>query len=68
MPHPMGDIKVNLKENKDKRLTGNVILPVGLSGTFEWGGKMIALAQGDNTFNNQLAQNNGQYNRQCKYA
>ncbi len=49
VPHPMGDIKVNFKVIKSKTLTGNVILPDGLSGTFEWGGKMIALAQGENT-------------------
>lgn len=48
MPHPMGVIKVNLKENKSKDLIGSVILPDGLSGSFEWGGTRIALSQGDN--------------------
>jgi hypothetical protein len=44
-PHPLGDIKVNLKKS-GKGLEGMVELPKGLTGKFEFGGKTIVLKEG----------------------
>lgn len=46
MPHAHGMIHVQLQRNGAAGITGVVILPPGLSGTFEWGGKNITLKPG----------------------
>lgn len=43
MPHPSGRIKFDLKRNGTEGLTGEVILPEGLTGTFIWNGKSVLL-------------------------
>ncbi len=47
MPHPMGIIKVSYKLTKN-RLNAVIDLPQGLSGTFVWKGKAMALKSGKN--------------------
>ncbi|MDP2336490.1 MAG: alpha-L-rhamnosidase C-terminal domain-containing protein, partial [Bacteroidota bacterium] len=46
MPHPMGDITVKLKRKGEKGITGEIILPEGLSGRFIWDGKETDLTSG----------------------
>jgi hypothetical protein len=48
MPHPKGNILVDLKKTK-KGMTGKVSLPEELPGTFVWQGKNIPLKPGENT-------------------
>lgn len=43
MPHPSGRIEFDLKRNGKEGLTGEVILPEGLTGTFIWNGKSVLL-------------------------
>lgn len=50
MPHQLGNIKVNLKQNK-KKVSGEIFLPAGLSGKFIWGNKTISLSEGNNKIN-----------------
>lgn len=47
MPHPKGEIKVDL-ERKDGKLTGEVTLPDGIGGELVWSGKHRALKPGRN--------------------
>lgn len=49
MPHPNGEIKVDLKK-EGAQLSALVELPKGLSGVFEWGGRMRSLNPGMNAF------------------
>jgi hypothetical protein len=51
MPHPAGEIAVNLKRKGTTGLTGQVTLPPGLSGTFRWAGREIALKEGTQKIN-----------------
>jgi hypothetical protein len=46
VPHPLGVIVVRLTRTEDGRLRGEVTLPKGLEGVFEWGGKKIVLRSG----------------------
>jgi hypothetical protein len=46
MPHPKGDIKVNLRKTTMGGLSAEIELPEGLSGTFHWKGKELALKSG----------------------
>lgn len=46
IPHPLGDIDVVFDRVGTAGLRGTVTLPQGLSGTFEWRGKHIALRGG----------------------
>jgi len=46
MPHPKGDIVVDLKRADDGGLNGSVQLPAGLTGTFKWNGTTIDLPAG----------------------
>ncbi len=48
MPHRFGEIKVNLKQSKNKKISGDVTLPIGLSGTFVWEGEELNLKSGSN--------------------
>ncbi len=48
MPHPKGKIEVNLQQGVQGRLTGEINLPKGLSGTYRHQGKQIALKGGSN--------------------
>jgi hypothetical protein len=43
MPHPAGMISFNLKRSGSEGISGEVILPEGLTGIFRWNGKSIAL-------------------------
>jgi hypothetical protein len=46
IPHPLGDIDVDFERVGTGGLRGVITLPVGLTGTFEWGGKQIPLRAG----------------------
>ena len=46
MPHPLGDIVVRLERSADQGLRGEVTLPPGLSGVFEWNGRKQPLRPG----------------------
>ncbi|MFL5606477.1 MAG: alpha-L-rhamnosidase C-terminal domain-containing protein, partial [Gemmatimonadaceae bacterium] len=46
IPHPLGDIDVDLDRVGATGVRGVVTLPAGLTGTFEWGGKQIPLHSG----------------------
>ncbi len=48
VPHPLGEIRVNLHAEKD-RLTGEVVLPEGLQGDFIWAGQTLPLHSGVNS-------------------
>ena len=43
MPHPAGIISFDLKRVGTQGISGAIILPEGLTGTFKWNGKSIAL-------------------------
>jgi hypothetical protein len=47
MPHPIGEIDVQLVKRGGK-LTANVELPAGITGEFEWAGAKKPLASGKN--------------------
>lgn len=44
MPHPLGSIKFDLTRTGEKGISGEVILPDGLSGVFVWNGKTLRLS------------------------
>jgi hypothetical protein len=46
MPHPLGDIDVRLERSDEVGLRGEVTLPPGLTGVFEWKGRELALRPG----------------------
>lgn len=46
MPHPDGEISFKLKRNGKVGLNGEVVLPKGIAGSFEWNGKIIKLEPG----------------------
>jgi len=46
LPHPLGDIDVRLERSGDQGLRGEVTLPPGLSGVFEWKGRKLPLRPG----------------------
>jgi hypothetical protein len=48
VPHRLGDIKISLKKDGDKKLIGMVTLPENLSGIFIWRGDTIKLKAGEN--------------------
>ncbi len=48
VPHPGGEVSVQLDIDGD-RLTGEVMLPAGIEGTFEWMGQTKALPAGRST-------------------
>lgn len=47
MPHPNGEIEVDLNRNDDK-ITGLISIPDKTSGTFHWKGNALPLKPGDN--------------------
>lgn len=47
MPHPFGQIKVNLTKKENGIISGTISLPIGLSGRFLWNNKTINLKSGD---------------------
>jgi alpha-L-rhamnosidase len=49
IPHPLGDIEVRLVRSGDHGLQGEVTLPDGLNGTFEWEGASEPLRAGRQT-------------------
>jgi hypothetical protein len=46
MPHPLGDIEVRLERSGELGLSGEVTLPPGLEGVFEWNGRTVPLRAG----------------------
>lgn len=46
VPHPDGTIQVQLERQGEDGLSGRVVLPAGVSGTFVWAGETIALDGG----------------------
>ena len=44
LPHPLGDIDVRLERSGDQGLRGEVTLPPGLGGVFEWKGRKMRAA------------------------
>lgn len=46
VPHPAGDIDVRLERAGDTGITGEVVLPAGVTGTFRWRGQEIPLRPG----------------------
>ena len=46
VPHPRGDIEVRLTRSGAVGVRGEVVLPPGLSGSFEWAGRRLALRPG----------------------
>jgi alpha-L-rhamnosidase len=50
VPHPYGNIDVELVRNDEDGLTATVTLPPGLSGSFEWRGEQRPLRSGRQTF------------------
>lgn len=46
VPHPAGDIEVSLERSGENGLTGTVVLPPGLAGTFVWRGQELRLQPG----------------------
>src|SRR5258706_2278029 len=46
LPHPLGDIDVRLERSGDQGLRGEVTLPPGLSGVFEWRDRTLPLRPG----------------------
>lgn len=49
VPHPYGNIDVELVRNDEDGLTATVTLPPGLSGSFEWRGERKSLQSGGQT-------------------
>ena len=49
VPHPAGPISVDLQQSGDGAIAGRITLPPGLSGTFVWHGREMALAAGTQT-------------------
>ena len=48
MPHPRGEIRVDLIRKGISNIKGSVRLPAGLSGYFSWGGKKNVIGPGEN--------------------
>jgi hypothetical protein len=46
IPHPTGDISLNLKRKERGGIEGEIVLPKGLSGHFSWHGKTKRLKAG----------------------
>jgi len=51
MPHPNGQIQLKLKMTGEDRISGNVILPEDLYGTFLWEGQTLELIPGEQQIN-----------------
>jgi hypothetical protein len=49
VPHPAGDIEVELTRDGESGLIATVALPAGLSGVFEWRGEAVPLTGGRQT-------------------
>ncbi|TJZ59995.1 alpha-L-rhamnosidase [Sphingobacterium olei] len=49
MPHTAGEIKVQLKRDRQHGIRGTVTLPEGVKGDFRWHGKQQRLVGGENT-------------------
>jgi len=49
MPHRMGEIKVSLRKDNRENITGTVVLPGSLTGTFIWQDHTVKLNPGENT-------------------
>jgi hypothetical protein len=48
MPHHLGMITMDLKRGSGDAIKGQVVLPDGLTGTFQWSGKTVILKSGSN--------------------
>ena len=49
MPHPMGEIAVDV-QLQSKKLKVDILMPEDLSGEFEWKGQKMTLSGGQNQF------------------
>jgi hypothetical protein len=49
VPHPRGDIDVAFTRVGEAGLSGEITLPAGLSGSFEWRGRSVPLRAGRQT-------------------
>jgi hypothetical protein len=47
MPHPDGNIMVDLTRSGQAGIRGHVILPPGVTGRFNWNGKEVSLREGE---------------------
>ena len=48
MPHPKGEVSVDLQASGTTGINGTVTLPQGVTGTFHWQGQSLALVPGEN--------------------
>jgi len=48
MPHPEGEILFDLKREGEKGLSGTIVLPGKLTGTFHWNGVSVSIKPGMN--------------------
>ena len=48
LPHPAGEIKINLKKNGMSGINGIVSLPDGITGIFKWKDEVLLLSGGEN--------------------
>jgi hypothetical protein len=46
VPHPRGDIDVTLTRTGDTGISGEITLPAGVTGAFEWRGRRVSLRAG----------------------
>lgn len=46
MPHPLGEISVDLQKKADGSMSADIRLPPGLSGEFVWKGRVVAIKEG----------------------
>jgi len=46
LPHPLGNIQVNLRRKGDNGITAEITLPQGLTGEFVWNNEKVALKSG----------------------
>ncbi len=48
IPHPKGELSVDLRTSGTNRINGTITLPQGVTGTFRWQGQALALVPGEN--------------------
>ncbi len=52
MPHPQGEITVKLRRSENGGITGEIVLPNGASGEYDWEGQRRLLKAGINVLDN----------------
>ena len=48
MPHPKGEINLEMRQKDERHMTADIVLPDGIVGQFEWNGLIRPLASGKN--------------------